>query len=162
MKRMLVIVALALMVAPCMAQEKPTADGLYLSTLAEKPPCRGFKIRTTQGEFSDALCEYTDAAWSKLTLAQKQALMRARARNFVATVIENSSKPPVVPTKEQLNDAAKTQADSIASQVTALVAAKPTAEEVSELKAKLQAAIDELAKVSADVKPVEPVEEEKP
>lgn len=153
MKRSLIALALLALAAPVMAQEF-NADGLKLSSLTERPPCRSFTIRTSQGDFTDALCEYTDAAWSKLTPAQRQALQVARAKKWVADRIADRSKPPVVPTKEQLAESATMQADSLSTQITALVAAKPTVAEVAELKAKLQAAVDELAKVSADVKPV--------
>lgn len=132
-KRLLFILPL-LLAAPLCAQEKPTADGLYLSTLEDKPPCRGFKIRTTQGDFSDALCGYSDAAWAKLTLAERKNLMHARAANFVATVKAQSSAPKVEPTKEELQ------------------ARK------AELLKQIEAVDAQIA--AADAKPVEPVEGE--
>ena len=91
-----------------------------------------------------------------LTDAQVAAKVAAdsleRIENHKAHVIEQSSKPPVVPTKEQLTESATAQANQVEALTAQIVTAKMTALEVKDVISKLEASIATLKSLKAEVK----------
>lgn len=82
-------------------------------------------MSTSQGQFNDALY-FTDAEYAKLTKVDIDKMVQTRADAWVKFVEEQSSKPPYVPTKEELIEQTDRQADEISHTVTQFVAAKPS------------------------------------
>lgn len=91
-----------------------------------------------------------------LTQEQIEAKVAAdgkkRVDDWKAFVIEQSSKPPVVPTKEEIQADVERQAEQIATSTASLIAAKPDPKELEALIAKLKESLDSLSAVKvADV-----------
>jgi hypothetical protein len=125
---------------------------------------------TPQGKFNDALY-YGENELSKLDEKAVKAAVQTRVNNWVAFVTEQSSKPPIKPSVEQLQE----QADQIKEQWTRMVtqlAEVGSKEDVQAVKNKLDEAvvetvsaidatpIKEKLKKDPDIKPVEGIIEE--
>lgn len=105
---------------------------------------------TPQGAYHDALY-YTPEEWAKLTQSEITAAKAARVNNWIAFVAAQSSKPPVVPTKEELLARELEMQDQIERLTDQVIAAKPTAEELIAIKTKLQERLAKLNAVAAVV-----------
>ncbi len=111
--------------------------------------------QTPQGQYNDALY-YSPADWDKVTEKDISDAKKARMDNWLASVVEQSGKPPVIPTKEELKESAIAQVEQVDRAVAALVATDIAKEDVQALIDKLQKQIDDLkAKVGIEVKPGE-------
>jgi hypothetical protein len=160
MKKLFLLLLLAV---PCYAQD-------WSSEVKVK-----INAPTSQGQFQDAIqaadltvaerTELARVAQSGGTIAPAikasiDAKVKARIDNWKAFVVEQSSKPPVVQTKEELIEQSKSQTDQLSTFVTKFIESKPTKEEAQALVDKLKASMDSLAAVSAVAVDEKPIAEE--
>lgn len=113
---------------------------------------------TPMGAYHDALYfqpKEIDALKEEDITAQVQT----RVTNWMAFVQEQSSKPPVVPTKEELKESAEVQVAQLEAVTAKFIDSAPSKEEAQKLIDSLQKQLDDLKAATGDVKAAEPVGE---
>jgi hypothetical protein len=81
------------------------AQDVTITLPAGTPVCLPYKMVTSHGEFSDSICDSASVIAKLLSLPDGLlSIKTSRAQNWIAFVIEQSSKPPIVPTKAELQE----------------------------------------------------------
>ena len=100
---------------------------------------------TDVGRFNDAIY-FDEAAFDALSSNEIDVMANARVDAWVAFVEAQSSQPPYVPTKDDLTEAAKSQAEQLNSLVSSYIASEPVKKDLQAVSATLSALLAEVQK----------------
>lgn len=131
----------AWIVIPAFAQSKDWESRVQILIHANTP----------DGQFNDAIY-VSQSDYEKLTPEDIDKQVKARVDTWIAFVKEQSSKPPVVPTKEELKESATAQVEQLDRVADQLIAAAPAKADLQAVVDKLQISLDKLKTAASTAK----------
>jgi hypothetical protein len=110
---------------------------------------------TPQGQYNDAIY-FAPADYAKLVKADIDKQVQVRINNWVAFVVAQSSKPPYIPTKEELKESTTIQAEQLDKLASQFIAAAPAKADIQAVVDKVQVSLDKLKAAASIAKVIVP------